>query len=506
MFNDFKGFVLLSISFFIALVSNAQGLGNSPYSRVGIGDLMSYRGNVRNMGMGFAGSSLSSKDYINVLNPAGLANFRDPVVDSLVKKFGKQYVDSLVKFDVGLTMQYKSFKAGDNHSTSSGANINNIAFTFPVSKSVTSGFMLAPLTIVQNKYSYKDTVANDPNNYSALYKYLGNGGVYQFQWMNGVGISKNLALGLTVAYNFGTITQEKTSQLITDPNYPDAENEVGAQSKTNYSGASFKPGLIYKKYLYKRIKTPYYVYDSIRSVAQDGTTSYSIDTIEKFRITRKISPVVFKFGASAELFPNVKATQTQSLFVRNPRNLISSDSTVSKNTGKSYFPTTYRFGASLENPGLWLLALDVAYTDWSDFDKNRTKDSELNTSSYTFAVGGEIMPRNFAPTSNNASGRIYRGHRVKTYRAGFSYTATPVNIAGKTLYDYAFSFGTSIPVGVRSKTGQNTSYVPILPKVNIALIVGQRSTFTATQLSETYVRLHLSMTLYDKWFHKRRIQ
>ena len=108
------------------------------------------------------------------------------------------------------------------------------------------------------------------------------------------------------------------------------------------------------------------------------------------------------------------------------------------------------------------------------------------------------MPRNFVKNTN----KIYRGHRVKTYRAGFSYTATPVNIAGKVLYDYSFSLGTSIPVGVRT----SKAFIPILPKVNIALVLGQRSTFTATQLSETYCRLQLSMTLYDKWFHKRRIQ
>ncbi|WP_018343498.1 hypothetical protein [Cytophaga aurantiaca] len=490
MFNDFKGFVLLSISFFIAIVSNAQGLGNSPYSRIGIGDGMSYKGNIRNMGMGYAGSSLSSKDYMNVLNPAGLANFKH------------QYNDSLVKFDVGFTIQYKSFKFDDTKASSSGANINNIAFTVPISKVYTSGLMLSPLTIVQNKYSYKDSVANDPNNYSAMYKYLGNGGVYQLQWMNGVGITKNLALGMTIAYNFGSITQEATSQIITDPNYPDAENEVGANKKTNYSGVSFKPGVLYKRQIFQRKKTISYSIDSTIVYASDGTPYYAVDTTRIESVSRKITPINFKFGASAELFPGVKATETQSLFVRNPRNLVTSDSTVSKTRSTAYFPTTYRVGASFENPGYWLVAADFVYTDWSNFDKNKAKDSELNSASYTFAIGGEIIPRNFVKNSN----KIYRGHRVKTYRAGFSYTATPINIAGKTLYDYAFSVGTSIPVGVRSKGSVNTAYVPILPKVSVAFVVGQRSTFTATQLSETYFRLQLSMTLYDKWFHKRRIQ
>lgn len=474
MFTEFKGFVLLVISFFVVVVSMGQGLGNSPYSRVGIGDLMQYKGNIRNMGMGFAGSSLSSKEYMNVLNPAGLANFKNG------------YTDSLVKFEVGFTIQYKKFKTNNTQSFSKGANINNLAFTFPISKTYTSGFMLSPLSIVQNKYSIQDTVANDPSNYSANYKYLGNGGIYQLQWMNGFGVTRNLSLGLTVAYNFGSITQESSTQLITDPYNRDKENEMGLLSKTNYSGVSFKPGFIYKKQLYKRTHYTHYAIDSTR-----------IDSV-----IRVVTPVNFRLGGSVELFPGVKSTRTESLFIRNPRNDIISDSTLYKSQSKTFFPATYRIGASLEKPGYWMLAADFVYTDWSNFNKGKPIESELNASSYTFALGGEIMPRNFVKNSN----KIYRGHRVKTYRAGISYTATPVNIAGKVLYDYAFSLGTSIPIGVRSKGSVNTAYVPILPKVNIAVVVGQRSTYTSNQLSETYIRLHLSMLIYDKWFNKRRIQ
>ncbi len=474
MFNEFKGFALLVLLFFTTLVSMAQGLGNSPYSRVGIGDLMQYRGNIRNMGMGYTGSSLSSKEYMNVLNPAGLGNFR------------REYTDSLVKFDVGFTIQYKTFKTGNSQSTSTGANINNLAFTFPVTKTYTTGFMLSPLSIVQNKYSYQDSVANDPNHYSTKYKYLGNGGVYQFQWMNGVGITKNLALGLTVAYNFGSITQESTSQLIINQYVPDYENEVGSQKKSNYSGLSFKPGFIYKKQLLKRIKYTYYSADS----------SF-IDSVVKVN-----RPIYFKIGGSVDLYSGMKSTVKQSLFVRNPNNLLITDSTFSTSSGKVNFPKTYRLGASFENPGYWLVAADIIYSDWSNFNKNGVKDNELNASSYTFALGGEIIPRNFVKNSS----KIYRGHRVKTYRAGVSYTATPVNIGGRNLYDYSFSIGASLPIGLRSKGSANTAYVPILPKVGVAFVVGQRSTFAANQLSETYFRLQLSMTLYDKWFNKRRIQ
>lgn len=467
MFNDFKRPGLLAISFFISILSFGQGLGNSPYSRIGIGDIMNQRGSIRNMGMGYAGSALMSKDYVNFLNPAGLANFRS------------DRQDSLVKFDVGFTMQYKTVSGGGISSNSTGANINHLAFVFPVSKIYSMGFMLTPLTTVQNKYSYTSTVTNDPNNNSAIYKYVGDGGIYQFQWMNGLGIAKNLALGLTVSYNFGNITQEASSQLISDPSNPDKENEVGTKRKTNYSGLSFKPGLIYSKQLLV------------------GDTTYYKDTLGRRLSIKKLpQPVSFKFGGAVELFPDVKATESRSLIVRNPKNQLMLDSTLTKSSGRAYIPTTYRIGTSFEKSGNWTLAADLSYTNWSNFDKNKFKNDSLNSSSFGIYLGGEWTPQNIYKDKSKS----YRIHRLKTYRAGFSYAATPVVVAGNRLYDYSFSLGASIPVGFRTKEK------PLLPKMNIAFVVGQRSTYASDQVSEIYYRLHLSMTIYEKWFNKRRIQ
>ena len=47
----------------------AQGLGNSPYSALGIGELYS-PANVTNMGMGGIGISNASAFYLNLQNPA----------------------------------------------------------------------------------------------------------------------------------------------------------------------------------------------------------------------------------------------------------------------------------------------------------------------------------------------------------------------------------------------------------------------------------------------------
>ncbi len=475
MFNDFKRLVLLSITFLLSVLSFAQGLGNSPYSSSGIGDVMNYRGTIRNMGMGYAGSTLGSKEYINFLNPAGLPNMK-----------GK-YVDSLVKFDVGYTIQYKRFNAGDNSATSLGANIDHISFLLPISKVVSSGVVLTPLSIVQNHYSYTTSVQNDPFHLNSLNRDVGNGGIYQLQWMNGVSVSKSLALGLTTSYNFGNITQEKSTQLIVNPANPDQENEAGIIVKTNYSGVSFKPGFIYTKQLHKK--------ELITSVDPYGVAHDSL--------VKKPVPVFFKIGLATEFFPHVKASESNQVFVRNSSNLLAIDSIYSTSRSSVKFPTTYRLGTSLDKPGSWSIAADVMYSDWAGYNSSTNHRDSLNAGSYSFFLGGEIMPHKTAQQLREKN-KILKLHRVKTYRAGFSYTASQVNNAGNRLYDYSFSFGTTIPLGIRSKT--TGSMVNILPKLNIAFIVGQRTTYASDQLTETYYRLHLSMVIYDKWFNKRRIQ
>jgi len=100
----------------------------------------------------------------------------------------------------------------------------------------------------------------------------------------------------------------------------------------------------------------------------------------------------------------------------------------------------------------------------------------------------------------DAKNKTFRALRVRTYRTGLSYSATQISIDGHRLYDYSVSFGTTLPVGVRSKNAI------ALPKLNVAFVVGQRSTFSSGQLTETYYRLYLGMTISDKWFNKRRIQ
>ena len=47
-----------------------QGLGNSPYSRIGLGDNVGNLGGVRQLGMGGVGQAAPNTGNVNELNPA----------------------------------------------------------------------------------------------------------------------------------------------------------------------------------------------------------------------------------------------------------------------------------------------------------------------------------------------------------------------------------------------------------------------------------------------------
>jgi hypothetical protein len=449
MLNKFLYAFLLH---FIFLISSqnifAQGLGNSPYSRLGIGDMNFNKGTVRNVGMGSAGFASQNVNYINLYNPAALANFK-----------GRR-MDSIVKFDVGFTMQYKSISDSKSSTSGFGLNVNYIAFQFPISKKWGSMINLQPVSVVDTKYSYTALVTNDNSNFAeAKYNFNGSGGVYQLQWANGYGITKNIALGLGTSMVFGNIKNESFASL---PGYSsNAVTSTGLKSQSSYFGLGLKPSIMYRMEL----------------------KQYVNDTLKQHK------GVIMNHTFGVDLFTNTTVTQKNSLIVLNALNQTTFDSTLYSRKSKAYLPPMYRYGIAIERQGYWTLAADFQYTDWKNFDKENQRNDSLKNS-YTINVGGEFYKYN-----------KNKPIRSITYRAGMMYALTPYVINGYNIYDAAFSLGASIPVGTQLYMKKGAK----LPKLNLALVVGQRSSASELLVKEMYVRLHLSILISDVWFERKKI-
>ena len=81
-----------------------------------------------------------------------------------------------------------------------------------------------------------------------------------------------------------------------------------------------------------------------------------------------------------------------------------------------------------------------------------------------------------------------------TYRAGLHFDQTYYNIYGKSINRYGLTFGFGLPVP-RSLTS-----------FNIAFEVGSMGTIKNNLVKETYFNISVSMSIYDRWFVKKRYQ
>jgi hypothetical protein len=167
---------------------------------------------------------------------------------------------------------------------------------------------------------------------------------------------------------------------------------------------------------------------------------------------------------------------------------ISEDSLVTSASQSSNLPGQFTFGLSLDKPNRWMLGVEGGLANWNSFNYGTFSTNETYGLAWNIAIGGEYR-------------RVTRKQwKAPTYRAGFNVTRLPYVIAGNALHDISGSLGLTLPVGVRSGSGAT------FPKINLAVVVGQRGTISADAIQELYVRMHISILITDKWFIKRRIQ
>lgn len=444
---------LLSITFGVF----GQGTGNNPYSAIGIGDLENNYGSVRNIGMGSTGISARNHQFINFLNPALLGNNKGI------------RLDSTVKMEYAGTAQFRGLNAPSGSETSQGVNIQYFSLFFPVSKVWGTAIGLQPYSAVQYDISYSKTVTGGATGDTANYQNSGHGGLYKLFFSNGVGLSKTISVGLEASYLFGNITESVSAAL------PSAgiTNE-GFKQITSYSNLYLKPGIRYRKELYKTIVDTVRTYDSI-----------SFENKVFVKIYKKPTGIFVNGAFTCDYNSAAKIQQSTSLYNVSVNNIVVLDTAVTTKKYAASLPPSFRFGLSIDKFMKWNIAADISYAAWSKFNPGYTAN-QLGDS-YTVALGGEFTPGELKLKS-------------RTYRLGFSYTKSPIVIEGKQLNDISVSLGATVPFGRRA-----TSMSAILPKVNIAIVVGQRGNNVAGTITEQYVKAFVSVLINDKWFNKRKI-
>ncbi len=409
--------------------------GYSPYSSKGIGEIRGL-GLTHNNGMGGVGISNGSGMFYNNANPALL------------------YKNNLSVFSIGMAGEYKNVSTTDLSQKNYTGGFDHLMFGLPLMVDRwTIGFGLMPYSTVNYKYNALGVVVGDPN--AQVFKsYEGSGGFNKVFLSNGLRLNKNLSVGLTVGYLFGSIRDEVSTQVRTT-------KQINDTTTTNILSNA--------------------VLTSNRLTAGDiyllGGVAYRVPLSNNKGVN---VGVTYEMGGNKDgkLFQNIR-----NMSYRENANF--ANDTLKETRGTMRLPSTLGVGLSYEKSYHWTVGADLLLKNWSEyrgFSENGQGANDDFHNSYAIAVGAEYIP-------DVASIDSYLKRVV--YRIGFSHERLPYKINNEFINDFGINFGVSLPV-------RNYS------SFNLAFQLGQRGTTDHNLIKENYFRINLGVTFNDRWFVRRR--
>jgi hypothetical protein len=314
----------------------AQGLGSSPYSALGIGELYS-QGNVVNMGMGGVGISNASPFYLNLQNPALLARRTRFTV-----------------FEVGLVGQSKglsqNISGGLQSQRNSGANLGYLALAFPANSRWNMALSLRPYTYVD--YTTRQTTTVPGTVYSAIYNYTGRGGLNKATFSNGFRITNNIYAGVEASFIFGNITHSSDARAYLGS----GDLLVTRLSRLNYSNVVWKFGGAWRP-----------------KINNDWTLNLGATYDPQMRISAK----------QTDIYQQTSLTGAA---------LSAPDTLQLNSNGQVTLPQQIHGGISIEKNNTLVIGVDVGLQKWGQFRAADNKPTNL-TDGLTVAAGVEYTPK-----------------------------------------------------------------------------------------------------------------
>ena len=326
---------LLAILAFVTISGqiSAQNRISSPYSRFGIGDLLSNNG-VFNMAMGGISYGVYSPYFVNNSNPASYVAF-----DSL----------SFI-FDVGAFAKLSTLSNQNISQKANFASLGNLKFGFPVTKWWKSSFGLQPYSMTG--YSMLDSQV-DANQGNVNFLYEGDGGISQFYFGSNYSLTRNLSVGFNLSYLFGTLNKSSRSE------FPDS-----------------------------LLKLNYNVLNSAK--VHDVYLDYGL-----FFHKQLASGLQYNAGLVFSTNSNISATENRlgyTYFIGSTGVELIRDTVLNEPEvkGNILLPANAGFGFSLGKTDKWMAGADIQWQQWEKFKYFGVSDSLKN--SLRISVGGSYTP------------------------------------------------------------------------------------------------------------------
>lgn len=337
-----KKLLLLAAGLGLAATASlqAQGLGNSPYSALGLGEVLPAT-NVANIGMGGIGVSYASPFYLNSQNPALLARRTRFTI-----------------FEIGLLGQQKTISQLVQNEPQTqrdfGGNLSYLALAFPLSSRWNTSISLRPYSFVD----YKSRTFGRINGtiYETQFDYTGKGAINRATISNGVRLAKNIYVGADASFIFGNVTTNSNSQVLINSS---TDLIVSRINRINYSDLIWNLGAAWRP-----------------SLGKD---------------------YVLNIGATYAPKSNLSGSETDVYQQISPQGTVASGSdTLRANAdGRVPLPQHLQFGITLEKNNQLAIGVEAGVQSWSQFRTITNQPGNLRDAFHS-AIGLEYTPK---PTS-----------------------------------------------------------------------------------------------------------
>lgn len=432
-----KKLVIVLVAF-LALHMNAQEGTASPYSFYGIGSLK-FKGTVENRSMGGL-SIFTDSIHVNLRNPAAY-------VGPNLKTFNDE--SRPVKFAIASSHNSINIKADSGSAKTSATTVDYMAMSIPLGNKLGFGLGILPFTSV----GYKLENQNDNN--QVVNRFRGEGGLNKVFAGFGYRITDKLSAGVDINYNFGNI-QNSAIEFVYDDDGNPIQYQSREQNRSDLSGLNINIGLTYKTMINEKLEL------------QSGFT-YSPQSVIASRNTRSFATIVINEQTGQELDVNSIEVDLEAL------GLDTTDLTL---------PARLSFGLGIGAPRKWFLGAEYTYQNTSEFSNPIVSIENTNfVNASNISFGGF-----FIPDYNSFSSYWKRA----TYRAGFHFENTGLEINNETINEFGISFGVGLPVG------------KVFSNANLGFEIGRRGTTNQNLIEENFVNFQLSLSLNDRWFEKRK--
>jgi long-subunit fatty acid transport protein len=345
-------------------------------------------------------------------------------------------------FDAGLNATRVAYKTTTQTEIGSNATLNYFSLGFPVTKRWHSALGILPYS--QVGYNVVIPYENEETgNYNKAF--VGEGGLNQVFIGNSFYLGKNFSIGANLTYIFGRYS---SISLVSFPDSNLYANTVAAV-RTLANDFILDYGLMYKKDLGNNY---------ILSLGATYSQKMNLD-VKRDYLVKSV------FGGVDGNIEYVLDT-----VVYTPRV-----------NGALVIPPSAGVGAVIEKKDSWLIGFDANWQNWQNFTAFGVNDSLID--SWNVALGGEYTP-NFTSISGYWK-------RV-TYRSGFRYKQTYLKLNGQPINEFGISFGLGLPL---PRT---------LTTIDLSVEFGKTGTTAHNLIQENFINFTMGVSLYERWFVKRK--